>query len=69
MISLQKLHFLVHHEEVCKYKRFKKFSIKTLTRIAYPNFKYEWKIGQNNLGVNLMDQNDFKYSTIKLCQN
>ena len=34
------------------YKRFQKFSIKTLIRIAYPNFKNEQKIGPNTLGVN-----------------
>ena len=55
MISLHILHSHAHYEEVYKYKRFQKFSIKTLTKIAYPNFKNEQKIGQNNLGVNVGD--------------
>ena len=51
MISLHKIHFHVHYEEVHPYKRFQKFSIKTLTRIGYPNFINEQKTGQSNLGV------------------
>ena len=51
MISLHKLHFHVHYEEVHQYKRFPKFSIKTLTSIGCPNFKNEQKTGQSNLGV------------------
>ena len=49
--SLHKLHFHVHYEEVYLYKSFQKFSIKTLTKIAYPNFKNKQKIGFNPLGV------------------
>ena len=51
MNSLHKIHFHVHYEEVYQYKRFEKFSIKTLTRIGCPTFKNEQKIGQSNLGV------------------
>ena len=44
MISLHKLHLHVYYEDVYQYKRFQKFSTKTLTRIAYPNFKNKQKI-------------------------
>ena len=50
-LSLHKLHFHVHYEEVYEYKRFQKFSIKTLTRIGCPNVKIEKKTSQSNLGV------------------
>ena len=53
MISLHKLHFHDHYEEVYQYKRFQKFTIKTLIRIAGPNFKNEQKTSFNTLGVNL----------------
>ena len=51
MISLEKLNFHVHYKEVYWYKRFQKFSIKTLTRIACPNFKNKQKIGLRTLGI------------------
>ena len=54
MISLHKLHFYVHYEEVFLYKRFQKLSIKTLPRIAYSNFKNEQKTSQNNLEIKHM---------------
>ena len=43
MISLHKLHFHVHYEEVYYNKMFQKFSIKTLTGIGYSNFKNKQK--------------------------
>ena len=52
MISLHKLHSYVHYEKVYWYKRFQKFDIKTLTRIDYPNFKNEQKIGLSPVRVN-----------------
>ena len=51
MISLQRLHFHVHYEEVYQYKKFQKFSIKTATRIGCPNFKNEQNTCKSNLGV------------------
>ena len=51
MISLYKLHFHVHYEEVYQYKRFQKFAIKTLTKIIYPNFKNKQKTSLDTLGV------------------
>ena len=51
MISLHKLQFHVHYEEVYYYKRFQKFSIKTLTRIARPNSKTNKKISLSTLGI------------------
>ena len=50
MISLHKLHTHVHYEEVCEYKRFQKFIIKTLTKIACPDFINEQKISLSSLG-------------------
>ena len=52
MISLHKLHSHVYYEEVYQYKRSQNFTIKTLTRIAYLNFKNEKKTGFNTLGLN-----------------
>ena len=51
MISLHKLHSHVLYEEIYQYKRYQKFSIKTITRIACPNFKSEQKIGLSTLEV------------------
>ena len=45
MIYLHKLHPHVHYEEVYEYKRFQKFNIKIVTKIAYPNFKNKQKTG------------------------
>ena len=52
MILLHKLHSHVHYEEVYSYKRFPKFSIKTLTKITCQNLKNEQIIGLNHVGVN-----------------
>ena len=53
MISLHKLHSHVHHKEIYLYKRFQKFSIKTLTKNKCRNFKNKQKIGLSTLGVNI----------------
>ena len=50
MIFLHKLHSHVHYEEVYLYKRFQKFSIKTLTRIAYQNLKNKQNLCLPSLG-------------------
>ena len=44
-------HHHVLYEEVYQYKRFQKFSTKTVTRIASPNCKNEQKRGQSSVGV------------------
>ena len=53
MISLHKLHSHVHYEKLYQYKRFQKFSIKTLTEIGCPNFINEQKTGQSILRVKM----------------
>ena len=56
MISLHKLHTHVHYEEVCEYKRFQKFIIKTLTKIACPDFINDQKISLSLLWVKYLEQ-------------
>ena len=53
MISVHKLHSHIHYEEAYLCKKSKKFSIKTLTTIACPNFRNKQKGGPGNLGVNV----------------
>ena len=77
MTSLHKLHSHVHHEEVYQpqkedrcsssfeevyqYKRFQKFSIKTLTIIACPNIKNKQKIGLGYIELNV------KFGHVSIC--
>ena len=53
MISLYKSHFHVHYEEVYLYERFQKLSIKTLTRLVYPNFINKQETSLSPLEVNV----------------
>ena len=53
---LHKFHSYVHYEEVYQCKRFQKLSIKSLTTIAYLNFKNEQKIGLSILGAKHVDE-------------
>ena len=43
--------FIGHYEEVYKYNRFQKISIKTLTTIVCSNFKNKQKIGLGHLRI------------------
>ena len=56
MIALHKLHSHVHYEMVYQYKRFQKFSIKTLMRVAFPSLKNEQKIGVSPSMINLKNK-------------
>ena len=52
MVSLHKLHFHVHYEEVYYHKKFKNLSIKILIIIVGLKCKKSKKIGLKTLGVN-----------------